>query len=249
MAVSRTALGERLISFVAQAPETTTKTALANALLRLIGPLGARSYACLYLRRDLGGYVIERSVSNLPRAWQQLYLDRGYDATDHIFQSAVRGGACGFWSEQTRNQKLDPGGREVMAAARAFNMKEGFTKRVMLDQGSIAVMMAAGEDLARDASARAAFRISFDVFANEAARFLKMPVDVAGLVRGGISLSKAQFRVLVLRAEGLSNREIADTTGRREKTVESHVTEILKRLNARNMIDAVRIATRLRILM
>ena len=49
--------------------------------------------------------------------------------------------------------------------------------------------------------------------------------------------------------EGLSNRQVAQTMGRHEKTVECHVTEILRRLEARNMIDAIRIATRLKLIL
>ena len=36
--------------------------------------------------------------------------------------------------------------------------------------------------------------------------------------------------------------------GRHEKTVECHVTEILRRLEARNMIDAIRIAQKLKLI-
>lgn len=48
----------------------------------------------------------------------------------------------------------------------------------------------------------------------------------------------------MMRAEGLSNKAVSLAMGRHEKTVECHVTEILRRLEARNMIEAIRIATR-----
>jgi DNA-binding NarL/FixJ family response regulator len=51
-----------------------------------------------------------------------------------------------------------------------------------------------------------------------------------------------------MRAEGLSNKDIAVMMSRKEKTVECHVTEILRRLEARNMIDAIRIATLQRVI-
>jgi DNA-binding NarL/FixJ family response regulator len=47
-----------------------------------------------------------------------------------------------------------------------------------------------------------------------------------------------------MRAEGLSNKAVAVAMNRHEKTVECHVTEILRRLEARNMIEAIRIATK-----
>ncbi len=45
--------------------------------------------------------------------------------------------------------------------------------------GGVAVMMAAGHELKRTPRARAALRMSFDVFANEGARMLKMPAEAA----------------------------------------------------------------------
>jgi DNA-binding NarL/FixJ family response regulator len=242
-------LAERTLTFANQAPQMPNKKALGNSLLNLIEQMGAARYACLYLRREPGGYVIERSIANVPPIFQEAYLERGYDAADPIFQGAVRAGACGYWSEQTRNIALDRGGREAMDIASEHNMKEGFTKRVMLDNGGIAVMMAAGQDMARDDRSRAALRMAFDIFANEGARLLKLSGEPRGdMPTGENLLSRTQLRVLLMRAEGLSNRDIAGLMARKEKTVECHVTEILRRLEARNMIDAIRIATLQRVI-
>ena len=52
-----------------------------------------------------------------------------------------------------------------------------------------------------------------------------------------------------MRSEGLSNKQVAQAMGRHEKTVECHVTEILRRLDARNMIDAIRIATKMKLIL
>ena len=242
-------LAERTLTFANQAPQMPNKKALGNSLLSLIEMMGAARYACLYLRRDPCGYVIERSIANVPPTFQEAYLERGYDAADPIFQNAVRAGACGYWSEQTRNVDLDKGGREVMGIARDHNMNEGFTKRVMLDNGGIAVMMAAGQEMSRDDRSRTALRLAFDVFANEGARLLKLSGEPRGEMPSGESLlSRTQLRVLLMRAEGLSNKDIACKMARKEKTVECHVTEILRRLEARNMIDAIRIATLQRVI-
>jgi DNA-binding CsgD family transcriptional regulator len=242
-------LAERVLAFAAQAPSLQTRKALSTSLMSLIETLGAKRFSCLYLRREGGSVTIERSISNLPRGWQELYLERGYDATDPVFQSVVRGGAYGFWDEMTSGLTLNKSNREVMGAAREFDMNEGFTKRVTLDNGGIAVVMAAGDELVRHDRARAALRMAFDVFANEGARMLKLaeaPQSDPGDSRG---LSRTQLRVLLLRSEGFSNRQVAQELGRHEKTVECHVTEILRRLEARNMIDAIRIATKKKLIL
>lgn len=53
-----------------------------------------------------------------------------------------------------------------------------------------------------------------------------------------------QFSVLRLMASGFTNREIADRLFLTENTVKGYVQEILRRLGARNRLDAVMIAIR-----
>ena len=163
----------------------------------------------------------------------------------------MRGGAYGFWDEliSGRHRWTKPAAT-VMEAAREFDMKDGFTKRVSLDNGGIAVMMVAGQELIAGDRARAALRIVFDIFANEGARMLKIADDGAGGEDASrADLSRTQLKVLLMRAEGLSNKQVAQSMGRHEKTVECHVTEILRRLEARNMIDAIRIAQKLKLIL
>lgn len=244
-------LAERTLAFAAQAPDLHTRKSLGAGLLSVLNEVGASRYACLYLRRENGELVIDKSISNLPAAWLKLYLDRGYDAADPVFQGVVRGGSYGYWNELTGGLTLGRSGHEVMGAAREFDMRDGFTKRVTLDSGGVAVVMAAGMELERQPMARAALRMAFDVFANEGARMLKTasvprPQDEGD---GSMTLSKTQLRVLMMRAEGMSNKMVASALRRHEKTVECHVTEILRRLGARNMIDAIRIATKLKLIL
>lgn len=243
-------LAERTLAFAAQAPELQTRKALQAGLLSVLEAVGATNFACLYLRRDNGNVVIDKSISNLPRGWQELYLQRGYDASDPVFQGVVRGGACGYWDELTRGLILGRSGREVMGEARRFEMREGFTKRVALEGGGMAVVMAAGPQLQRSSNARAAMRMSFDIFANEGVRMMKSALDSGRSGSGSPQgLSRTQQKVLAMRSEGLTNKQVAMHLGRHEKTVECHVTEILRRLGARNMIDAIRIATKLKLIL
>lgn len=161
-------------------------------------------------------------------------------------------GAYGYWDEMTRGMVLNRTSREVMGAASDHEMRQGFTKRIVLDTGGIAVMMIAGRKLDKDRHTNAALRMAFDVFANEGVRMLKVaPGDgeTPGENEPSRDLSKTQLKVLLLRSEGMSNKQVAHTLGRHEKTVECHVTEILRRLEARNMIDAIRIATRLKLIL
>jgi DNA-binding CsgD family transcriptional regulator len=241
-------LAERTLSFAAQASEVQTRKQLIASLLGVLDEVGANRFACLYLRRHNGEVVINHSISNLPRAWLELYLARGYEAVDPVYQGVVRSSTYGYWDELARAQGLDRAGREVMSAAREFGMNDGFTRRVTLDSGGSAVMMAAGAQLKRGARVRAALRMCFDVFANEGLRMIKAAgstaIEPGDDGDGKPGLSKTQLKVLMMRAEGMSNKQVALTMKRHEKTIECHVTEVLRRLEARNMIDAIRIAAK-----
>ena len=70
--------------------------------------------------------------------------------------------------------------------------------------------------------------------------------DEEALERTGIS--KQEYKVLLLMADGLSNVDIGQTLFISESTVKSHVSSILSKLNARRRTQAVRIARDLNIL-
>jgi DNA-binding NarL/FixJ family response regulator len=52
------------------------------------------------------------------------------------------------------------------------------------------------------------------------------------------SLTEQQYRVLVLLAEGLLNKQIADRLAIQERTVKAHVTAIFEKLGVRNRTQA-----------
>jgi len=58
------------------------------------------------------------------------------------------------------------------------------------------------------------------------------------------SLSDQEKRTLRLVAKGLSNREVGEQLDVQEKTIKYHVTNILRKLKARNRVEAVLIAKR-----
>lgn len=69
-------------------------------------------------------------------------------------------------------------------------------------------------------------------------------VDPGGTTRTPPSLNNSQQEILRLITEGLSNKEIASRIHLSENTVKSHIQEILRRLEARNRVQAAVRATK-----
>jgi DNA-binding NarL/FixJ family response regulator len=70
------------------------------------------------------------------------------------------------------------------------------------------------------------------------------PHEPGGLDETAEELTPRELEVLVLIAEGLSNRAIAARLGIRESTVKDHVLSMLDKLGAQSRTEAVTIALR-----
>ena len=64
-------------------------------------------------------------------------------------------------------------------------------------------------------------------------------VNTASLKKSG--LSKQEYKVLTLMAEGMSNTEIAENLFIAPSTVKTHVSRILGKLNAKRRTEAIKI--------
>lgn len=82
---------------------------------------------------------------------------------------------------------------------------------------------------------------------SEASRAATAPeVDRSALLRLGIS--KREYEVLELIAQGLSNQEIADKLFVSTSTVKTHISNIYSKLDARRRTEAIKRAKELRLL-
>lgn len=94
---------------------------------------------------------------------------------------------------------------------------------------------------AEDGAIAAAIR---DVVAGRTAFARPRPASSTGPTASAPILSGRELECLVLVAEGLSNREIADVLGIGIETVKSHVGAILQKLAAKDRAQAVAFAVR-----
>lgn len=75
----------------------------------------------------------------------------------------------------------------------------------------------------------------------------RLSADEADIARRVRELTPQQFRVLMMLADGLLNKQIAYELGVSEATIKAHMTAILKKLGASNRTQAVVATARLQI--
>ncbi len=75
----------------------------------------------------------------------------------------------------------------------------------------------------------------------------KLTADEADIAKRIRDLTPQQFRVLMMLADGLLNKQIAYELGVSEATIKAHMTAILKKLGASNRTQAVVAAARLQL--
>lgn len=225
-------IGDRIIAFAVQARAASSRT-LGSAFIEAVEPLGVGRYACLLLARRDGAWAVEKALSNLVGGHDALLC--GEEAAEALLRLAPASGE--FWSELPSTPQQV---RVLRPVLRDFRQGEIFVRRVALDGGGQAVVLATGAAFTPTDPCRECLRWLTEILAREGARLSEFAPNGAAPPRK--RLSGTQLKVLAMRTDGMSNQDIARVLGRKEKTIECHVTQILARLEARNMMDAARIA-------
>jgi len=84
-------------------------------------------------------------------------------------------------------------------------------------------------------------------FPSGVGRDSKLAADEADIARRVRELTPHQFRVLMMLADGLLNKQIAYELGVSEATVKAHMTSVMKKLGVSNRTQAVLAAARLQL--
>jgi DNA-binding NarL/FixJ family response regulator len=114
--------------------------------------------------------------------------------------------------------------------------------RPLLDGGASGfISKLAGSEVLLDALRRI---LSGEVYVPDSLLLRPMPAPGSN----GETLTGRQREILPLLAEGLPNKQIADSLGVTEGTVKQHLKDLFKRLGARNRTQAVKQARRLKLI-
>ncbi|RWF86842.1 MAG: autoinducer-binding protein [Mesorhizobium sp.] len=213
---------------------------LKDALADAVHALGFDCYAYLNIQP-----VRTFAVSNYANEWQQRYLDRGYKDIDPVVRTARERMEAFTWAPESP-RKVPRRVSAFYAEAGDFGIRSGITIPIRTAFGHMSMLTVA--------SHKASLSLEHDIdqlAAVTAVAFLHAKLeqtDVEPTASTRIELSARQTLCLKWSAEGKSMKAIAAIEGMSYATVNFHLNNARKALDAGSLAQATALATKLKLI-
>jgi LuxR family quorum-sensing system transcriptional regulator CciR len=171
----------------------------------------------------------ESMFINYPESWRTLIRSRGYFRDDPVLAAVQKSATAFLWSDVPRIIALNPRQAEILGAAEACGLGEGFTVPVNVPGeflGSCSFAISRGRDVRRELLPAAQY---VGCFAFEAARRIRLSDAPRPQGAPKPSLTGRQFDCVVLAAQGKSDWHIAQLLGISPETVHQHIETAKRR--------------------
>lgn len=184
-------------------------------------------------------------ASNLPRAWQERYLRRGYHEIDPTVQYAKTAVAPLVWS---RDSFVSRRTNRWLKDALAIGFNHGWTQPMRDASGRFGMLTLARGEGAIGTEELEEKQPMLQWLAQVVHRRLFGEFQAWQRNESIRRLTERELVCLRLAADGATSGEIADVTGVGERTVNFHVANAISKLGALNKTHAVALALRLGLL-
>lgn len=241
-------VGARALDFIERIEPLNTADDILNALLGIITEFGLTSFCISGLPEpgeSLREYVL---LSGWPTAWLERYIRQDYVHVDPVIRQLRRTVTPFKWDEAAYDRDNEPGAHRVMTEATEFRMNSGLTVPIYSVSGFQACVTYGSAERKVDLPSRSVAALHLiSIYAHNKTRDI-MVGNGNRAAKRATGLSAREIEVLKWMAAGKTNWEIARILGVAERTVEFHVSQALRRLNAVTRTQAVAEAFRARIL-
>jgi LuxR family quorum sensing-dependent transcriptional regulator len=168
-----------------------------------------------------------------PSGWYELYTERNFVTVDPIVAHCFRSLDPFEWKDVRYDPAQAPRADEVMMRARDFGMDEGYCIPIHGGDGFESVVTMAGHKVDLGGHAKEALHL-MGMYAH--ARCRTMLSHASG--KRQKPLTPSEKEVMRWTALGKSSRQIAVTLKITERTVNAHVANAMRKLDARNRVAA-----------
>lgn len=180
-------------------------------------------------------------VHKWPAGWHERYLEREYLAVDPIIQRIRRSQVPFEWRDVRCEREQQADAWDMMMEAAEFRLSAGFNVPVQTVNGEIGTVMFGGDRY--DASpAMLKALIVVGIYAH--IRAMEIMGERPKPNTWDPKLSPRELEVLKWSSHGKNSQQIADRLTISLPTVETHLANAYRKLNASNKVEAVAIALR-----
>lgn len=220
---------------------SSTEASLKQALPGLVHELGFDCYAYLNVQP-----VRTFAVSNYPAEWQQRYLSRGYTHVDPVVTMARARMKAFTWAAGSSRQAPSKAVRTFYTEAGDFGIRSGISVPIRTAFGHMSMLTLA--------SSKATLSLETDI--DQIAAVTAVALLHAALERHDaeptavcfVELTAKQALCLRWSAEGKSMKAIATIENMSYATVNFHLNNARKALDASSLAQATALATRLKLI-
>lgn len=219
----------------------STEASLKQALPELVADLGFDCYAYLNVQP-----VRAYAVSNYPVEWQRRYLGRDYTHVDPVVMMARAQMRAFTWAAGSPRQATSRAARTFYAEAADFGIRSGISVPIKTAFGHLSMLTLA--------SGKPSLSLETDidqVAAVNAVALLHASLDhlkAEPTSARSIGLTAKQALCLKWSAEGKSMKAIATIEDMSYATVNFHLNNARKALDATSLAQATALATKLKLI-
>ena len=216
-----------------------TLATLRGVLSHITRQLGFDYFAltCHIERRHRREYLSPQEpwvLDNYPAAWKRLAAARRYFSDDPVLAAVEKSAAAFAWSDVGDLIELTSRQREIMSAAAAMGLVNGFTVPAHMPgdcTGSCSFVVRSGNALPGESLASAHY---LGVLAFETMRRIAAPAKA-----DPPRLTQRQFDCIVLVAQGKSDWDAGRLLGISDQTVHKHIEDAKRRYGVATRIQLV----------
>lgn len=176
---------------------------------------------------------VERFMNvSYPSSWLALYQERKLHLVDPVFQVHFEHFGMQVWSE-TYKRVSTPAAKKFIEVSRDFGLDDGVTLGLRSSCGGGSTFSFAGSEIARHSRHLTILELLAPHLHSAISKvFREVPSSE-------ISLTNREKEVLVWTKEGKTNREISRVINVSERTVVFHMQNAMRKLGARNRVQAM----------
>ncbi|WP_117195793.1 helix-turn-helix transcriptional regulator [Rhizobium terrae] len=202
---------------------------------RVTAALGFERFAMTGLPLPHEGLESHFLLNGWPPGWFSQYVEKDYFRDDPVVNLVRRVDRAIIWSEAINKQALPPKASQVMREAADFGLVDGVTVPIFSQAGFVGLFSLSGKQV----SLSPPHRDLLHIIAISAFTRLRELGGTKTKIADEVMISRSESECLTWCVAGKTDREIGEITRRSPRTVQAHLANLQRKLNAVNRAQLI----------